>query len=230
MLREWQVSTAWRFLLHSRINAKHEVGQDTSTYFSSLRYSPTGNKTPFPWRLLKLLQPGLWGRSRNPGNFGWLEPETKMSWWWSRSLKFGFRFHRRSLWGKRVYPILQWFWFSMDQIVLEPEPKTSPCRNWSVKFEFRLHSPDCSTWLVLKICVRLKKYLHFLQKFSLIYHEPNLCVCHNRGLFESSILSDLFCFFSDQAKLRWAVGVNVEKMNSKLKLVCTVLHFTVTLN
>jgi len=45
----------------------------------------------------------------------------KSFWWWSRSrsLKFGFRFHRHSSWGKRFYNA---FWFSMDQIVLEHEP------------------------------------------------------------------------------------------------------------
>jgi len=42
-------------------------------------------------------------------NFGWLEPDSKtFKWWsWSRNLKFGFRFHRQNLWGKRVVQIIQ---------------------------------------------------------------------------------------------------------------------------
>jgi len=39
------------------------------------------------------LQTGLW--SRSPSNFGWPEPEPKIFRWWSRSLKFGFRFQRK---------------------------------------------------------------------------------------------------------------------------------------
>jgi len=31
------------------------------------------------------------------------------------------------------------FWFSMDHIVLEPEPKNLDAWSWSLKFEFRLH-------------------------------------------------------------------------------------------
>jgi len=49
---------------------------------------------------IRNLLPGLW--SRSPSDFGRLEPEPKKIWWWSRSLEFGFRFHRHSLWGKRV--------------------------------------------------------------------------------------------------------------------------------
>jgi len=29
--------------------------------------------------------------------------------WWSRSLKFGFRFHRYSFWAKRVIQIIRFF-------------------------------------------------------------------------------------------------------------------------
>jgi len=47
-------------------------------------------------------EPGLW--SPSPSNLGWMqvEPEPKTSRWWSRSWKFGFRLHSRSLLGKRV--------------------------------------------------------------------------------------------------------------------------------
>jgi len=50
---------------------------------------------------------------RSQSNFGWLEPEPKFFRWWSQirsqSLKFGFRIHRDSLWGKRVIQIIQCF-------------------------------------------------------------------------------------------------------------------------
>jgi len=36
--------------------------------------------------------------------------------WWSRSLKFGFRIHRDSLWGKRAVQIIQFFSDFLDQI------------------------------------------------------------------------------------------------------------------
>jgi len=65
-----------------------------------------------PPRHLELaLKAGLWSRrpepragarSRSPSNFRWLEPESKNFRWWSRSLKFGFRF-------KRVIKIIQCF-------------------------------------------------------------------------------------------------------------------------
>ena len=91
---------------------------------------------------------GLW--SRSPSNLGWVEPYPKNFRLWSRSLKFGFRFHSPSLWGRRVVQIIQWFQFSVEQIILELEPKTSVARNWtkrrSLKFEFRLHSP-VSCWI-----------------------------------------------------------------------------------
>jgi len=44
---------------------------------------------------------------------------------WSRSLKFGFRFHRGSFLGKRLMQIMQYFYHFLDQIVLEPESKSS---------------------------------------------------------------------------------------------------------
>ena len=52
---------------------------------------------------------GLW--SRSPSNFGWLEPEPKPKnfRWWNRSLKLGFPFNSHSLWGKRVFQIIQRF-------------------------------------------------------------------------------------------------------------------------
>jgi len=36
-------------------------------------------------------------------------PRSKTFIWWSRSLKFGFRFHSPTSWGKRVVQIIQWF-------------------------------------------------------------------------------------------------------------------------
>jgi len=50
---------------------------------------------------------------RIPSNFGWLQlqPESKTFRWWSWSLKFGFRFHSPTSWGKRVVQIIQWFSF-----------------------------------------------------------------------------------------------------------------------
>ena len=78
-----------------------------------------GTALPAPWRSAMnakryvvlpkryRLPPGLW--SRSPSNFGWLEPKTFR--WWSRSLKFGFRFHKYSLMGKRVVQIMQCFFY-----------------------------------------------------------------------------------------------------------------------
>ena len=83
---------------------------------------------------------GAGARSRN--NFGWLEPEPKSFRWWNRSLKFGFRFHKDSLWGnlwgKRLIQIIWCFlWFfgpncsgsgakrlpKLRRPELEPEPE-----------------------------------------------------------------------------------------------------------
>ena len=54
--------------------------------------------------------------------FGW-----SVSIWkaglWSRSPKSGFQFPGLSLWGRQVVQIMECFLFSMNQIVLEPEPK-----------------------------------------------------------------------------------------------------------
>jgi len=76
---------------------------------------------------------------------------------WSRSLKFGFRFHRRSLWGKRVLQIIQWFLVFGGPIVLEPQTNTSMLEPQpkkldarSLKFEFRLHSPGSNSVSVQK--------------------------------------------------------------------------------
>ena len=54
-------------------------------------------------RCLGSMEPGL--LSRSPSNFGW--PEPKHFKWWSRSLKFGFRFHSPSLLSKRVVQIMR---------------------------------------------------------------------------------------------------------------------------
>jgi len=45
--------------------------------------------------------------------------------WRMRFLKYGFRFHNRTLWSNRVTQIKQRF--SMDQIISEPESKTFRC-------------------------------------------------------------------------------------------------------
>ena len=47
--------------------------------------------------------------------------------WLSQSLKFGFRFHRYSLCGKLVTQKLHYFFWFLDQIVLELELKTFRC-------------------------------------------------------------------------------------------------------
>jgi len=44
-----------------------------------------------------------------PNRFWMSGAGSKKNLWWSRSLKFGFRFHRHILWSKRVVPLLQWF-------------------------------------------------------------------------------------------------------------------------
>ena len=59
----------------------------------------------------------------------------------SRSLEFGFRFHRRSLWGKRVVQTVQWI-----LVVNGPNHSGAGAKNvgaWSLKFELRLYSPGC---------------------------------------------------------------------------------------
>ena len=48
-------------------------------------------------------EPGLW----SPSNFGMAGAKNFR--WWRQSLKFGFRFHRHSLWGKGVVQMIQWF-------------------------------------------------------------------------------------------------------------------------
>jgi len=63
-------------------------------------------------------------------------------------LKFGFRFHRNSLWGKRVVQIMQCFiqFFGSNCSgagaksfkILEPEPKNFDARSRSLKIEFWL--------------------------------------------------------------------------------------------
>ena len=58
-------------------------------------------------------------------DLGWLEPGPKTFRWWSWRLKFGFQFHRPSMWGKRIVQITQQI--SVDQGILEMEPKTSGC-------------------------------------------------------------------------------------------------------
>ena len=45
-------------------------------------------------------QHGCGTGSGSRSNFGWLEPEPEIFRWWSRSLKFGFRFHKYCLWSK----------------------------------------------------------------------------------------------------------------------------------
>ena len=81
-----------------------------------------------------------------------VESEPKTFRWWNRSLKFGFRFHRDSLWGKRVIHILWCFlWYFEPNCsgtraksfqMLEPEPKNCNAQSWSrsLKFEYRLHT------------------------------------------------------------------------------------------
>jgi len=66
-------------------------------------------------------------------------------------MKVGFRFHRHSLWGKRVVQIIQYFLGingpncfgagAKNVQMLEPEPKNLLAWSWSLKFENRLHSP-----------------------------------------------------------------------------------------
>jgi len=61
-------------------------------------------------------------------------------------LKFGFRFHRNSLRGKRVVQIMQCFILFFGQNwsgagaksfkILEPEPKNFDARSWSLKSEY----------------------------------------------------------------------------------------------
>ena len=109
-------------------------------------------------------QPGLW--SRSPSDFGWLEPKPKHLWWWSRSrsLKFGFRLHRQVCGESEIYHYYNGFWFSMDQIVLEPELKTSRCWSRSLN-KFRLHSPGLNSEAisqsrVLYMCVVVTWYSH----------------------------------------------------------------------
>ena len=76
--------------------------------FGFMRLMPEVGKISWMWLVRKswpykfhcTSKPGLW--SRSPSNFGWLEPEPKTFRWWSRSLKFGFRFHGDSLWVKQV--------------------------------------------------------------------------------------------------------------------------------
>ena len=64
--------------------------------------------------------------------------------WWSRSLKFGFQFHRYSFWGKRVIQVIQCFFSDfLDQIVLEPERKNLDARNR--KFWYQLCSPGLNS-------------------------------------------------------------------------------------
>ena len=60
-------------------------------------------------------------------------PQTFTLWSWSRNRKFGFRFHSHSLWGKPVVQIIQQF--SVVQIIIEPESKTSRCWSWSHKIQ-----------------------------------------------------------------------------------------------
>jgi len=68
-----------------------------------------------------------------------LKPEPKNFSWWSRSVKFGFPFNRHSLCGKRVVQIIQW---CLDQIVLDPEPKTMRVWSWSWSQKFRCLEPE----------------------------------------------------------------------------------------
>ena len=73
---------------------------------------------------------------------------------WSQSLKFGFRFHRHSLWGKRIVQTIQWFLVLNGPNRSGSEPKLklpdigAGAKNldvwsWSriLKFEFWLHRP-----------------------------------------------------------------------------------------
>jgi len=65
---------------------------------------------------------------------GWSRSHTFFR-WWSRSLKFGFRF-------KRVIQITQCFLCFLDQIVLEPEPNISRCWRRSQKN----YMPGAGAW------------------------------------------------------------------------------------
>ena len=79
----------------------------------------------------------IWAVEPEPKQFGMAVAvsEPKIFKWWSRIRKFGFRFHSTSLRGIRVLQKIQWFQFSMDQIILEPEPKYFRCwsRSWNQK-------------------------------------------------------------------------------------------------
>jgi len=106
------------------------------SYFAHLAENKDAKKTSgSQWRgnfRNQSKKPGLW--SWNPSNFGWLEPEPEI-WFW---------FRRYNLWKKRVIQMIHCFFSDfLNQIVLEPEPETSDIR--SLKFEHLLHSPEKST-------------------------------------------------------------------------------------
>jgi len=64
---------------------------------------------------------------------------------WSRSLEFGFLINRQFIGQARCTNKTVVFYFLLDQIVLEPEPKNLDGWSWKPKFEFRLHTPETNT-------------------------------------------------------------------------------------
>ena len=73
-----------------------------------------------------LVQKGVGTRTHTKKRCGNAIPTPLHPWWWSRSLKLVFRFHIYRFWGKRVIQLMQCLFSDfLEQIVLEPEPKTS---------------------------------------------------------------------------------------------------------
>ena len=82
-----------------------------------------------------------------------VEPEPETSRRWSRSLKFGFRFHRDSLWGKEIYTnIIQCFFPFFGPNCSGAGTKKFRHRSWSLKFEYRLHIPAYYNKVLRVLC------------------------------------------------------------------------------